>query len=335
MSSGSNELLVGGMIVSAKILEVKDLKKHFPVKRNLFGKTIESVKAVDGIDFYIKPGEVLGLVGESGCGKSTTGRTILRLLEPTGGKVLFEGRDITKYKKKQLRSVYRDMQLIFQDPFASLNPRKKAGSAIEEVLYVHKMKDAAERKDRALELFEMVGLRQDDMDKYPHEFSGGQRQRIVIARALAVNPKLIVCDEPVSALDVSIQAQIINLLSDLKNRLELSYLFISHDLRVVKYMSDRVAVMYLGKIAEIAAGEELFKNPIHPYSKALLSSIAGIRPGQKRKKIVLEGEVPSPVNPPSGCRFRTRCRYAVKQCSEVEPQLKCLGGEHFVRCHLC
>ena len=320
--------------MSAKMLEVRNLKKYFLAKKSFFGRAAESVKAVDGIDFYINNGEVLGLVGESGCGKSTTGRTILRLLDPTEGQILFEGKDITRYKKKQLRSVYRNMQLIFQDPFASLNPRKKVGNAIEEVLYVHKIRDAVERSERARELFEMVGLRQEDMYKYPHEFSGGQRQRVVIARALAVNPKLIICDEPVSALDVSIQAQIVNLLTGLQSRLGLSYLFISHDLRIVKYMSDRVAVMYLGKIVEIAPVDELFKSPVHPYSQALLSSIAVVKFGKKRKRIVLEGEVPSPVNPPSGCRFRTRCKYAIKKCSEIEPKLKYLGGEHFVRCHL-
>ncbi|MGI6576573.1 MAG: ABC transporter ATP-binding protein [Eubacteriales bacterium] len=319
--------------MSSKVLEVKNLKKYFPVKTSLFGKGAEFVKAVDGIDFHINHGEILGLVGESGSGKSTTGRTIIRLLDPTEGEIIFDGKNITNLKKRRLRNVYEQMQLVFQDPFASLNPRKKVGNAIEEVLHVHGMKDQSQRRERVRELFDMVGLRGEE-DNYPHEFSGGQRQRVVIARALAVNPKLIICDEPVSALDVSIQAQIINLLTSLKNRLGLSYLFISHDLRVVKYMSDRVAVMYLGKIVEIAPAEELFKNPAHPYSKALLSVVSGSGSGRNKKKIILEGEVPSPVNPPSGCRFRTRCKYATKRCSEFEPQTKCLGDEHYVSCHL-
>lgn len=319
--------------MSASILEVKNLKKYFPAKTNLFGKGTEFVRAVDGIDFYINQGEVLGLVGESGCGKSTTGRTVLRLLEPTEGRIIFDGRDITHLKKKMLRSIYKHMQLVFQDPFASLNPRKKVGKAIEEVLVVHGMKDGAQRRERVRELFDIVGLRGEE-DKYPHEFSGGQRQRVVIARALAVNPRLVICDEPVSALDVSIQAQIVNLLVSLKNRLGLSYLFISHDLRVVKYMSDRVAVMYLGKIVETAPAGELFKNPAHPYSMALLSVVSALNPGKNKKKVILEGEVPSPVSPPSGCRFRTRCKYAARICSEAEPQIKCLGGGHLVSCHL-
>jgi len=323
-----------GGVTMEKVLEIRDLKKYFPAKKDFFGKTLEYVKAVDGVDFHINYGEVLGLVGESGCGKSTTGRTILRLLEPTEGMILFEGQDITNFKKKQLKSVYKHMQLIFQDPFASLNPRKTIGDTLEEVLLVHGMKGRAQRREKAQELIQMVGLRKSDMDKYPHEFSGGQRQRVVIARALAVNPKLVICDEPVSALDVSIQAQIINLMMDLKERLELAYLFISHDLRVVRYVSDRVAVMYMGKIIEIAPVEELFKNPVHPYSKALLSVIPNLRPGNRREKLVLEGEVPSPINPPSGCRFRTRCKYATKECSEIEPEIKAVGNGHFVRCHL-
>jgi oligopeptide transport system ATP-binding protein len=324
----------GGMEVTAEILAVNGLKKHFPFKKNWFGKGIEYVKAVDGVDLHIDYGETLGLVGESGCGKSTTGRTIIRLLDPTEGQIFFEGENITHLGKKQLRQVYKRMQLIFQDPFASLNPRKKVGNAISEVLYVHGMKDRNQRREKTEELFEMVGLRKEEIDKYPHEFSGGQRQRVVIARALAVNPRLIICDEPVSALDVSIQAQIINLLMELKARLGLSYLFISHDLRVVRHVSDRVAVMYLGKIVETAPTEELFKEPAHPYSKALLSAVPVLKPGSNRRKLVLEGEVPSPVNPPSGCRFNTRCKYATRKCREVEPPVKCIGQQHFAACHL-
>lgn len=316
-----------------KILEVADLKKYFPYKKDLLGRTTEYVKAVDGISFYINRGEVLGLVGESGCGKSTTGRTIMRLLDPTEGRILFEENDLTHFNKKKLRSAYKDIQYVFQDPFASLNPRKRVGNAISEVLRVHGMKNKKQRYERVRELFQMVGLRTGDMDKYPHEFSGGQRQRVVIARALAVDPKLIICDEPVSALDVSIQAQILNLLMDLRNRLGLAYLFISHDLRVIQYVSDRVAVMYLGMLMEVAPAKELFESPAHPYTKALLSAVAAPNPCRREKRQLLKGDVPSPINPPSGCRFRTRCLYSTEKCAEVEPQMKCLGGEHYVRCH--
>ncbi|MGI6188704.1 MAG: ABC transporter ATP-binding protein [Caldicoprobacteraceae bacterium] len=320
--------------MAAEILAVKGLKKYFTFRRSWLGRSLEYVKAVDGIDFHINYGETLGLVGESGCGKSTTGRTIIRLLAPTEGEIFFEGQNITHLGKKQLRQVYKHMQLIFQDPYASLSPRMTVGDALSEVLYIHGMKNGVQRREKTQELLEIVGIRKEEMDKYPHEFSGGQRQRVVIARALAVNPKLIICDEPVSALDVSIQAQIINLLMDLKNRLKLAYLFISHDLRVVRHVSDRVAVMYLGKIVETAPTEELFREPAHPYSKALLSVIPLLRPGNDRKKLVLEGEVPSPINPPSGCRFRTRCKYAANKCVESEPDLKCIGRQHFVACHL-
>ncbi len=320
--------------MTANILEVKNLKKYFPFKKGLLGRTVEYVRAVDGVDFQIGYGETLGLVGESGCGKSTTGRTIMRLLEPTEGEIFFEGQNITRFNKRQLRQVYGHMQLVFQDPFASLNPRKAVGDAVEEVLQVHGMKDGARRRERVEELFDMVGLRREDMDKYPHEISGGQRQRVVIARALAVNPKLLICDEPVSALDVSIQAQVINLLMDLKESLKLSYLFISHDLRVVRHISDRIAVMYLGKIVEMAPADDLFREPLHPYSKALLSVIPVLKPGRKVKRLVLEGEVPSPINPPAGCRFSTRCKYATKRCSDVEPPIKLVGSQHFVACHL-
>jgi peptide/nickel transport system ATP-binding protein len=315
------------------LLEVKHLKKHFPIKGGVFSKTIGYVYAVDDINFTLEKGETLGLVGESGCGKSTTGRTILRLIEPTDGAIYFEGQDITNLDKSAMRALRREMQIIFQDPYASLNPRMTVGSIIGEPLEIHKIAKGAEKEERVASLLQKVGLRAEDMRKYPHEFSGGQRQRIGIARALALNPKLIVCDEPVSALDVSIQAQVINLLEDLQAEFGLSYLFIAHNLNVVEHISNRVAVMYLGQIVELASDEELYKNPQHPYTEALLSAVPIPDPTVKKKRIILEGDVPSPINPPKGCHFHTRCMYKDKICEEVEPEFKDIGGGHWVACH--
>jgi oligopeptide transport system ATP-binding protein len=315
------------------LLEVKHLKKHFPIKGGVFSKTIGYVYAVDDINFTIEKGETLGLVGESGCGKSTTGRTILRLIEPTDGMISFEGQDITHLDKSAMRALRREMQIIFQDPYASLNPRMTVGSIIGEPLEIHKIAKGSEKEERVASLLQKVGLRAEDMRKYPHEFSGGQRQRIGIARALALNPKLIVCDEPVSALDVSIQAQVINLLEDLQAEFGLSYLFIAHNLNVVEHISNRVAVMYLGQIVELASDEELYKNPQHPYTEALLSAVPIPDPTVKKKRIILEGDVPSPINPPKGCHFHTRCMYKDKICEEVEPEFKDIGGGHWVACH--
>jgi peptide/nickel transport system ATP-binding protein len=315
------------------LLEVKHLKKHFPIKGGVFSKTIGYVYAVDDINFTLEKGETLGLVGESGCGKSTTGRTILRLIEPTDGMISFEGQDITHLDKSAMRALRREMQIIFQDPYASLNPRMTVGSIIGEPLEIHKIAKGSEKEERVASLLQKVGLRAEDMRKYPHEFSGGQRQRIGIARALALNPKLIVCDEPVSALDVSIQAQVINLLEDLQAEFGLSYLFIAHNLNVVEHISDRVAVMYLGQIVELASDEELYKNPQHPYTEALLSAVPIPDPTVKKKRIILEGDVPSPINPPKGCHFHTRCMYKDKICEEVEPEFKDIGGGHWVACH--
>jgi oligopeptide transport system ATP-binding protein len=315
------------------LLEVKHLKKHFPIKGGVFSKTIGYVYAVDDISFTLGKGETLGLVGESGCGKSTTGRTILRLIEPTDGAIYFEGQDITNLDKSAMRALRREMQIIFQDPYASLNPRMTVGSIIGEPLEIHKIAKGAEKEERVASLLQKVGLRAEDMRKYPHEFSGGQRQRIGIARALALNPKLIVCDEPVSALDVSIQAQVINLLEDLQAEFGLSYLFIAHNLNVVEHISNRVAVMYLGQIVELASGDELYKNPQHPYTEALLSAVPIPDPTVKKKRIILEGDVPSPINPPKGCHFHTRCMYKDKICEEVEPEFKDIGGGHWVACH--
>ena len=315
------------------LLEVKHLKKHFPIKGGVFSKTIGYVYAVDDINFTLEKGETLGLVGESGCGKSTTGRTILRLIEPTNNAINFEGHDITNLDKSAMRALRREMQIIFQDPYASLNPRMTVGSIIGEPLEIHKIAKGSEKEERVASLLQKVGLRAEDMRKYPHEFSGGQRQRIGIARALALNPKLIVCDEPVSALDVSIQAQVINLLEDLQAEFGLSYLFIAHNLNVVEHISDRVAVMYLGQIVELASDEELYKNPQHPYTEALLSAVPIPDPTVKKKRIILEGDVPSPINPPKGCHFHTRCMYKDKICEEVEPEFKDIGGGHWVACH--
>ena len=315
------------------LLEVTNLKKYFPIKGGVFSKTIGFVYAVDDVSFTVDKGETLGLVGESGCGKSTTGRSILRLIEPTDGKIYFEGQDVTALDKNAMRRLRREMQIIFQDPYASLNPRMTVGSIIGEPLEIHKIARGSEKTERVASLLQKVGLRAEDMRKYPHEFSGGQRQRIGIARAIALNPKLIVCDEPVSALDVSIQAQVINLLEDLQEEFGLSYLFIAHNLNVVEHISDRVAVMYLGQIVELASDVDLYNDPQHPYTEALLSAVPIPDPTVKKKRIILEGDVPSPIDPPSGCHFHTRCMYKEKVCEEEAPEFKHIGGGHWVACH--
>ncbi len=317
------------------LLAVKDLVKYFPIKGGLLQREVDRVHAVDHVNFDIAPGETLGLVGESGCGKSTTGRCILRLIEPTGGQIWFEGKDVTNIDREQFTNLCRDMQIIFQDPFASLNPRMTVGAIIGEALVIHnQFKTKQERHDRVVQLLETVGLQPDHSRRYPHEFSGGQRQRIGIARALAVEPKLIVCDEPVSALDVSIQAQVINLLEDLQEKFNLTYLFIAHDLSVVEHTSDRVAVMYLGRVVEIAKSYDLYTNPKHPYTEALLSAVPIPDPTVKRKRIMLQGDVPNPINPPSGCHFHTRCPIKQDVCSKVRPELKRVADGHQVACHL-
>jgi len=318
-----------------KLLEIKNLKKYFPVKEGVFRRTVAHVKAVDDISFFIRKGETLGLVGESGCGKSTAGRTILRLLEATEGEIWFEGKNLLALDKKELREMRKEMQIIFQDPYASLNPRMTVADIVGEPIDIHNLASSKkERNERVADILDTVGLGPEYMKRYPHEFSGGQRQRIGVARALAVDPSLIIADEPVSALDVSIQAQVINLLQDLQKDFDLTYLFIAHDLSVVKHISDRVAVMYLGKLVEMADKKELFDDPKHPYTQSLLSAIPVADPTYEKDRIILEGDVPSPVDPPSGCRFHPRCPYAMDICSEKEPEFKDYGGEHFAACHL-
>jgi oligopeptide transport system ATP-binding protein len=311
------------------LLEVKNLTKFFNVGKGA------SLKAVNNLSFDIKKGETVGMVGESGCGKSTAGRTILRLYEPTSGEVRFEGQNIYDLSSRKMKALRREMQMIFQDPYASLNPRMTVGDIIGEAIDIHKLAAGAKRKERISELLGLVGLNSEHANRFPHEFSGGQRQRIGIARALAVEPKFIVCDEPISALDVSIQAQVVNLLQELQKRLGLTYLFIAHDLSMVKHISDRVAVMYLGKMVEFTESEQLYRNPLHPYTKALLSAIPipDPRVETERERIVLKGDVPSPVNPPSGCHFRTRCPLATDQCAKVEPEFVEVQPKHWVACH--
>jgi oligopeptide/dipeptide ABC transporter ATP-binding protein len=320
-----------------ELLVVENVKKYFPITRGIiFQKQVASVQAVDGVSLSIKQGETLGIVGESGCGKSTLARCIVRLLDTTDGRITFEGRDITKLSRAAMRPIRRQMTMIFQDPYASLNPRKRVGFIVAEPLEVHKLGTPAEVKTRVQELLEVVGLNPEHYNRFPHEFSGGQRQRIGVARALAVNPKLIVCDEPVSALDVSVQAQILNLLKDLQDQFDLTYVFIAHDLNVVRHISDRVMVMYLGKVAEIASRDQLYREPKHPYTGALLSAVPIANPklGRERSPIVLEGDVPSPVNPPSACRFHPRCpRFVEGHCDVEEPPLYPFGGGHVAACH--
>jgi oligopeptide/dipeptide ABC transporter ATP-binding protein len=316
------------------LLEIRNLKKHFPVGQALFSRNKGAVKAVDGVNLTVEEGETLGLVGESGCGKSTLGRAILRLIEPTSGEVFFEGKNLLAMSQRELRDMRRQMQIIFQDPYASLNPRMRVGDIVGEGLEIHKLAKGKAKRDRVIELLRQVGLREDHYGRYPHEFSGGQRQRIGIARALGVSPKFIVCDEPVSSLDVSIQAQIINLLQELQEKMHLTYLFISHDLRVVEHISHRVAIMYLGKVVEIAQSETIYRDAKHPYTRALLSSVPMPDMDRKKERVLLQGDVPSPVNPPSGCTFHPRCAYREAICDQIEPPLDFDADSHGVACHV-
>jgi oligopeptide transport system ATP-binding protein len=315
------------------LLEVENLVKHFPVRAGVFSRIVGRIRAVDGVSFTLRRGETLGLVGESGCGKTTAGRCILRLIEPDAGRIVFNGRELCGLGASELRAARAALQIIFQDPYSALNPRMRVGEIIAEPIQNHRQASRTEIRDRVLHLMERVGLHPGHCDRYPHEFSGGQRQRIGIARALALNPLAVVCDEPVSALDVSIQAQVVNLLAQLQEQMNLSYLFIAHDLSVVEHLSDRVAVMYLGRIVELAPADELYANPLHPYSRALLAAVPVPDPDRPRRRALLEGEPPSPLAPPAGCRFHPRCPAARPACRELEPEMIDAGGGHWVACH--
>mgnify|MGYP001478800782 CR=1 FL=1 len=320
--------------MSKPLLQVKGLKKYFDITGGVFSRKVGEIKAVDDITFDVYEGEVFGIVGESGCGKSTAAKTILRLIEPTDGEIIFADQNITELSFEEMRKLRRDMQMIFQDPYASLNPRQRIEKVLEEPLIVHGISDKQERKQRVQEILEVVGLTEEHGKRYPHQFSGGQRQRIGIARALILNPKLIICDEPVSALDVSIQSQILNLMEDLQEQFGLTYIFISHDLSVVKHISDRIGVMYLGKMVELADNETLYEEPLHPYTQSLLSAIPEPDPDIKKERIILQGDLPSPTNPPTGCAFHTRCPFSMEHCKHVCPKMKEVKPNHFVACHL-